>query len=106
MIAKLKTKLALVSYITLIDNLIIFETLANVNNILKVGDRLYKKYVELRDKAGVTDYEVAKQTGVSTSTLTNWKYGRYEPKLSKLYNIAKYFGVTVDYFLDDTTQAQ
>ena len=61
---------------------------------------MYQKYVELREKAGVTDYEVAKCTGVSTSTLTNWKYGRYEPKIGKLSLIAKYFNVSVTYFLD------
>ena len=62
---------------------------------------MYKKYVELRDRAKVTDYEVAKQTGVSTSTLTNWKYGRYKPKLDKLLAIAKYFGVPVEYFAEE-----
>ena len=62
---------------------------------------MYQKYAELRDQAGVTDYEVSKQTRVSTSTLTNWKYGRYCPKFDKLLAIARYFGVPVEYFADD-----
>lgn len=62
---------------------------------------MYQKYAELRDKAGITDYEVAKRTGVSTSTLTNWKYGRYCPKFDKLLAIAKYFCVPVEYFADE-----
>jgi transcriptional regulator with XRE-family HTH domain len=62
---------------------------------------LYRKYAELRERAGVTDYEVAKRTGVSTVTLTNWKYGRYNPKFDKLLAIARYFGVPVEYFADD-----
>lgn len=62
---------------------------------------MYKKYAELRDKAGVTDYEVSKQTGISTSTLTNWKYGRYSPKFDKLLCLAKYFGVSVDVFAEN-----
>lgn len=49
----------------------------------------------------MTDYEVAKRTGVSTVTLTNWKYGRYNPKFDKLLAIARYFGVPVEYFADD-----
>lgn len=61
---------------------------------------MYQKYVELRNKAGVTDYEVAKQTGISTSTLTNWKFGRYSPKFDKLLILAKYFGVSVEYFAE------
>lgn len=64
---------------------------------------MYEKYAILRDERGYTDYEVSKHTGVSTSTLTNWKYGRYTPKINKLLAIAVFFGVTVDYFLDDTT---
>ncbi len=65
---------------------------------------MYQKYAALRDKAGVTDYEVAKNTGVSTATLTNWKYGRYTPKIDKLQKIADFFGVPVTCLLDDTTQ--
>ena len=62
---------------------------------------MYQRYAELRNKRGVTDYEVAKNTGISTSTLTNWKYGRYNPKFDKLMALAKYFGVPVEYFAED-----
>lgn len=62
---------------------------------------MYKRYAELRDERHVTDYEVAKNTGVSTSTLTNWKYGRYTPKVNKLRLIADYFGVPLERLLED-----
>ena len=65
---------------------------------------MYKKYAELRDKAGVTDYKVAKDTGVPTSTLTNWKHGRYKPKVDKLLILAKYFGVSVEGLLEEQTE--
>ena len=102
MIPKLKNLIALVSYITLIDTLIIFETLANVNTFLKGGNRLfsYKKYADLRNKKGVTDYEVSKNTGVPTSTLSNWKAGRYAPKADKINSLADYFGVAIEYFME------
>ncbi len=61
---------------------------------------MYKKYADARNEAGVTDYEVAKQTGVSTATLTNWKYGRYSPKIDKLKKLADYFGKPIEYFLE------
>lgn len=61
---------------------------------------MYEKYAELRDRLAVTDYEVSKQTNVSTSTLTNWKYGRYTPKLDKLKKLADYFHVSLEYFLE------
>lgn len=62
---------------------------------------MYSKYAELRDKAGVTDYEVSKKAGVATSSLTNWKYGRYKPKVDKLQKLANYFGVSIEYFLEE-----
>lgn len=65
---------------------------------------MYAKYVELRDAKGVTDYEVAKQTKVSTSTLTNWKYGRYTPKIDKIKILADYFGVSIEYFLEEKAE--
>ena len=67
---------------------------------------MYQKYVALREKAGVTDYEVAKNTGVSTATLSNWKAGKYTPKINKLQKIANYFGVPVTELLEDTTESE
>lgn len=60
----------------------------------------YKKYEKLRDKKGVTDYEVSKNTHVSTSTLSNWKAGRYTPKADKIKSIAEYFGVTIECLME------
>lgn len=60
---------------------------------------MYKKYAELRDKKGVTDYRVSSETGVSTATLSSWKNGVYTPKADKLLLLANYFGVPVTYFI-------
>ena len=65
---------------------------------------MYQKYAILRDKAGVTDYEVAQNTGIATATLTNWKYGRYTPKIDKIQKLSDYFGVPVTDLLEDTTE--
>ncbi len=62
---------------------------------------MYQKYAELRDQAGKTDYRVAKDTGIPTSALSNWKTGRYCPKFNKLLILAKYFDVPVEYFAED-----
>lgn len=75
-------------------------------SITTYGERrrlLYKKYAELRDKAGVTDYEVSKNTGVATSTLSEWKKGTYTPKIDKIMKIAKYFGVSLEELIGETT---
>ena len=65
----------------------------------------YEKYAELRNAKKVTDYEVAKRTGVSTATLTNWKYGRYNPKIDKLLALAKYFNASVIYFMEESKES-
>lgn len=62
---------------------------------------MYKKYAILRDEKGVTDYRVAMATRITKSTFTDWKNGRSKPKLDKLLAIARYFGVSVEYFADD-----
>ena len=58
---------------------------------------MYEKYVELRDKAKVSDYKVSEVTGITKSTFSDWKSGRSNPKGEKLRKIADYFGVSVEY---------
>ena len=62
---------------------------------------MYKNYVELRDERNITDYRVSIDTGIGRSTFSDWKSGRSKPKLEKLKILADYFGVSVDYFLED-----
>lgn len=62
---------------------------------------MYKKYVQLRDSLGVTDYRVASDTGIPKSTFSDWKSGRSVPKIDKLQKIATYFGVGIEALLED-----
>lgn len=62
---------------------------------------MYEKYVQLRDKKGVTDSKVSLDTGITKSTFTEWKNGRSCPKVGKLKLLADYFGVTLDYFVEE-----
>lgn len=62
---------------------------------------MYARYVELRDKKGVTDYRVSMETGIPKSTFSEWKSGRSKPKVDKLKILADYFGVSIEYFLDE-----
>lgn len=58
---------------------------------------MYEIYCELRDSKGVKDADVAKATGITKSTFSDWKNGRSKPKDEKLLKIANYFEVTLDY---------
>ena len=64
------------------------------------GIHLYKKYEALLEKAGVTSYKVAKDTGISPMILSDWKNGKSQPKVDKLMILAAYFGVDIKYFLE------
>ena len=46
-----------------------------------------------------TVYRVAKATGISATTFTDWKNGRSAPKADKLKRIADHFGVSLAYML-------
>lgn len=59
---------------------------------------MYELFQKLLDAKGVTAYRVSKETGVSTSTLTQWKKGVSQPKPNKLQKIADYFDVPLSYF--------
>lgn len=64
----------------------------------------YEAFEKLCKERGVTPYRVAKETGVTTATLSSWKTGKYTPKSEKLQKLADYFGVNVDVFGDRDVQ--
>ena len=45
---------------------------------------MYEIFEKLCNEKGVTPYRVCKETGLTTSTISNWKAGRYKPKQDKL----------------------
>ena len=62
---------------------------------------MYEKFARLLQEKGVTPYRVHKETGVSQSTLSDWKNGKSVPKIDKLQLIADYFEVPVSYFWEE-----
>lgn len=60
---------------------------------------MYTKYAELRDSKHLTDAEIAKETGITPSTFSDWKAGRYTPKVDKLLKVAAVLGVSVEELL-------
>ena len=57
---------------------------------------MYENYAKIRDARGMKDSDVAKATGISAGTLSDWKRGRYNLKYDKLQKIAAFFGISVD----------
>ena len=60
---------------------------------------MYEIYARLRDSMGVTDYRVAKETGIAKSTLSDWQKGKCNIKTEKLQKLADYFDVPLEYML-------
>jgi transcriptional regulator with XRE-family HTH domain len=59
----------------------------------------YKKLRELRDKRGLTQADAARQLGIAPTTYASYEQGKREPDDATKMNIAKLYGVTVDYLL-------
>ncbi|MDE7194478.1 MAG: helix-turn-helix domain-containing protein [Oscillospiraceae bacterium] len=62
---------------------------------------MYEKFVQLLQDRKLTAYKVAHDTGISQSTLSDWKTGRATPKTDKLLILARYFNVSIEFFLTD-----
>lgn len=62
---------------------------------------MYKKFAKLLEQTNKTAYQVSKDTGIAQSVLSDWKTGRSKPKADKLKILADYFGVGIEYFLEE-----
>lgn len=51
----------------------------------------------LRDIKGVTQKQVANDTGLSESTYQSYELARKEPSLNSAKKLAEYFNVSIDY---------
>ena len=67
---------------------------------------MYDVFEKLCAEKGVTPYRVCKETGLTTSTISNWKAGRYTPKTDKLQKIADFFGVSIEFLMTGEEKEQ
>lgn len=59
---------------------------------MTLGNKIY----QLRTKAGLSQEELAEQTGVSRQSVSKWETDASIPELDKLIQLSKLFGVTLD----------
>ena len=62
---------------------------------------MYEKFAHLLEETGKLASQVAADTSMSPTVFSDWKSGKSKPKADKLKKLADYFGVTIEYFLDD-----
>lgn len=67
------------------------------------GD-LHYKLKELRRNRKITQQEIADRFGVTRGTVSNWELGRREPDIQTLEELARFYGVSLDYFSKKPTK--
>ena len=60
---------------------------------------MYEIYKRILDEKGLKNADVARATGISNMTLSDWKRGKSVPKSDKMRKIAEYLNVSVDYLM-------
>lgn len=64
---------------------------------MKLGDKIYS----CRKKAGLSQEALAEKVGVSRQAISKWEIGTAVPELGNVVALAKIFGVTTDWLLDE-----
>ena len=61
-----------------------------------------KRLKELRLEKGLSQIQLAKETGLGKSAIGLWELGQCIPNAVAIITLAKYFNVTTDYLLGVT----
>lgn len=64
---------------------------------------MYEIFEQLLQKNGYTAYRVCKDTGIPQSTIYTWKAKKGKISIDVAEKLAKYFGVTIDYLMGNTS---
>lgn len=64
-----------------------------------------EKIFQCRKQMGLSQEELAERIGVSRQAVSKWELGTAQPELDKLKLLAKTFGVSTDWLLDDAQDA-
>lgn len=57
---------------------------------------MYERFEKMRTDKGVTVADVSRATGITESTLSNWKKRGGNISIDNAVKLAKYFGTSVD----------
>ena len=63
---------------------------------------MYEKINELCQKSGITIAELERNLQFGNRTIAKWQ--RSSPSVKKLKRVADYFGVSIEYLIDDESE--
>ena len=79
------------------------------NEPIRIDSTIFaSRLMACRKQKGISKVQVAKDLDIATSSMTYYEQGKSLPSIDKLYAIAEYFGVSMDYLcgrVDKNTQA-
>ena len=67
---------------------------------------LREKLIVSRNKAGLSQMELANQLGVSRQAVSRWESGDTTPSVDKLKTLARIYGVSLDWLCSDTADGE
>ncbi len=67
---------------------------------------LREKLIVLRDRAGLSQMELADRLGVSRQAVSRWESGDTTPSVDKLKTLARIYGVSLDWLCSDTADRE
>ena len=62
-------------------------------------DKFIERLKELRIEKHLSQIQLAKETGLSSSAISFWEAGERQPSAQAVITLAKYFNVSTDYLL-------
>ena len=62
-------------------------------------EKFSERLKELRQENGLSQIQLAKETGISKSAIGFWETGERVPSALAIITLAKYFNVSADYLL-------
>lgn len=60
---------------------------------------MYEVFESLLNQRGLTAYRVSKDTGITQTSLSNWKNGKSNLSQDSYRKLADYFGVSIEYLM-------
>ena len=73
---------------------------------MNIQDTLIQNMITVRKHRGLTQSELGKQIGYSDKTISKWEHGDSCPGIEAVYQLARFYGVSVDDLLSDSFQIQ
>ena len=67
---------------------------------------LREKLIVLRDRAGLSQMELADRLGVSRQAVSRWESGDTTPTMDKLKTLARIYGVSLDWLCSDAADRE